>query len=145
MEPLKWLVDWSSLTPCQKVFIDMPFFGLRHRVFKDIMFQMQQRNCDCFEYWSQFSERELMIRKKLLTIISEELPWPNTNFHPSDPFGIVMWDGSGDLATAAAIDRIESEFALERKSDEEWKRLATQTFGDVIKKMALDITRKEMP
>lgn len=136
MQPLKWPVDWSKLTPWQKVLVDAPFIGVRHRVFKDIITQMQQRTEDSSAFWNQFSPAELDIEQKISKIAVQELGWPNSHFLPSDPFEIIMWDGTGDLATAAALDRIEKEFGLRRRSDSEWQELASHAFGYVVQKIA---------
>src|SRR5437868_6069385 len=107
MQPLKWPLDWSKLTAWQRVTKDVPFVGVRDRVFKEITAQMQQRAADSTEFWNQYSTAELDVEQRIAIIAVEELGWPNSHFLPSDPFEIIMWDGTGDLATAAALDRIE--------------------------------------
>jgi hypothetical protein len=120
---------------------DMPFFGIRDRVFKEIVAQMRQRSADLSESWNRFSSAELGVEQRISKIALEELGWPNDHFLPSDPFEIIMWDGTGDLATASAIDRMERELGLRRRSDGEWQELASLTFGDVVQKIAAELDK----
>jgi len=136
MQPLKWPVDWSKLTSWQRVMIDVPLIGVRDRVFKEFVAQMQQRAADSSEFWNQFSPAEMEVQQIISRIAVEELGWPNSHFLPSDPFEIIMWDGTGDIATAAALDRMEKEFGLRRRSDSEWQELASHVFGYVVQKIA---------
>jgi hypothetical protein len=52
-----------------------------------------------------------------------------------------MWDGTGDLATAAALDRIEEELGLGKRSDAEWQELASHLLGEVVKKIAAELEK----
>jgi len=141
MQPLKWPVDWTKLTSWQRVTVDAPFIGVRDRVFKEIVAQMRQRALDSSEFWSEFSSAELAVGQSISKIAMEELGWPNSHFIPCDPFEIIMWDGTGDLATAAALDRIEKEFGLRRRSDGEWQELASHAFGYVVQKLASELAQ----
>jgi hypothetical protein len=143
MQPLKWPLDWATLTPWQRVLLDAPLIGVRHRVFKDIIAQIQQRPQDTLEFWGDFSPVELDIKQKISKIAVQELRWPNSHFLPSDPFEIIMWDGTGDLATAAALDLIEKEFGLRRRSDGEWQELASHALGYVVQKIASELPQEK--
>lgn len=143
MQPLQWPVDWSKLTPWQRVMKDAPFVGVRARVFKEIVAQMRQRTEDSSKFWNQFSPAELDVKQRISKIALEELGWPNSHFFPSDLFEIIMWDGTGELATASALDRIEREFGLMKRSDGEWQELASHTFGYVVQKIASEFAKKK--
>jgi hypothetical protein len=143
MQPLKWPVDWSKLSPWQRVMKDTPLVGVRDRVYKEIVAQMEQRTADLSEFWNKFTWKELEIKQRISKILIEELGWPTSHFLPSDPFEIILWDGKGELGTVAAIDRIEKELGLIKRSEPEWKELATRTFGDVVQKIAAELAHKK--
>ena len=136
MEPLRWPVDWAHLTRWQRLMMDLPILGLRARVFKKIVAQLARRAPNASDLWSRFSPDELAIKQRIVEIAVKELEWPRGYFLPSDPFEIVIWDPTGDLATEAALDRMENELGLRRRSGDEWRQLASQTFGDVVQKIA---------
>jgi hypothetical protein len=139
IQPLKWPVDWANLTTRQRLLLDAPFIGVLDRAFKGIVVQIQQRPQECPEYWSQFSKREKAVEDAISRIAMEEIGWPNSHFIPDDPFEIIMWDGGDDLATAAALGRLEKELGLKRKSDSEWQNLASHTYGYVVQRLAEEV------
>jgi len=122
---------------------DAPFVGVRNRVYKELVAQMEQRTADLSEFWNKFTWKELEIKQRISKISLEEIGWPAGHFIPSDPFQIILWGGKGDLATVAAIDRIEKELGLIKRSDREWQELAARTFGDVVQKIAAEVAQKK--
>jgi hypothetical protein len=143
-KPLEWPVNWAALTPSQKLLMDFHFVGTLDRSFKGIAEQLKHRSEVSRDSWKPFCTKEQTIARVIARIAKEEIGWPNTYFIPDDPFEILLWDAGEDLLTTSALERIESDIGLEGMDDDQWKELASQTFGEVVCELSARNVRRQL-
>lgn len=143
-KPLEWPVNWATLTPSQKLLMDFPLVGTLDRSFKCIAEQLKHRSEVSRDSWKPFCPKEQTIARVIARIAKEEIGWPNTYFIPDDPFEILLWDAGEDLLTTSAVERIESDIGLEGMDDDQWKELASQTFGEVVRELLARNVRRQL-
>ena len=130
---LSWLINWENMSATDRVLKGLPFVGPQARAYRDILKQLKQRSNSCLEEWQSFSGEERVLAETLSSIIQDVLGWPNRYFVPSDPFGILVWDVHGDLATEETLAQIERQTGVVKKTSDEWETLMQNTLGDVVK------------
>lgn len=116
-KPLRWPVNWHRLSAFEKFFLDLPYFGLKHRVKRVLESQVKSRSCADFEKaWGGYGNL-LRIRDSVFEIVGEYMSWNCLRFLPLDPCEIIFWRPDDDLHLAEAVANIERRFGVDRILD----------------------------
>lgn len=113
----------------------MPVIGALDKSHADIAKQLVEREASYEGQWNAFTIEEKALARTIAQIAMAEMGWPNDRFIPDDPFEIVIWDAGDGLATGSALSKIERVLRLAQKPESEWKDLATNTLGNVVKRL----------
>jgi hypothetical protein len=132
-KPLEWPVDWNKLSFFQRVFMWNPFFGKAISIHRDISKQLDDRTKDGLSQWEKYPEETFNLSVQVSEILISSLGWPKSScFIPDDPAEIILWDQTGDLDSAEAVNAIE-ELVGVTMSDEFWEKLPVTTFSELLK------------
>jgi hypothetical protein len=133
--PLTWPVELQQLSRWRRFFWGISFIGSNQKMRKTLFQQMRLRTADCLALWDGYTNEEKDISGRISQVVYSSLGWPNRFFIPQDCFGILVWDHTGDLGTTSTLTAIESEFDLAEFPSQEWERLLSCTFGEVVRMM----------